>query len=59
MAANAVRLQLHALAYNMAYFLRTRALPADMATWSLTSLHEKVVEIGAKVILERIQDLRC
>ncbi len=50
MAANAVRLQLHALAYNMANFLRTLALPAEMATWSLTSLREKVVKIGAKVI---------
>jgi hypothetical protein len=50
MAANAVRLQLHALAYNMANFLRTLALPADMATWSLTVLREKFVKIGAKVI---------
>jgi hypothetical protein len=50
MAANAVRLQLHALAYNMANFLRTLALPPEMATWSLTSLREKVVKIGAKVI---------
>ena len=45
-----MRLQLHALAYNMANFLRTLALPAEMATWSLTSLREKVVKIGAKVI---------
>lgn len=50
MAANVVRLQLHALAYNMANFLRTLALPPEMATWSLTSLREKVVKIGAKVI---------
>ena len=32
MMANAVRLQLHALAYNMANFLRTLALPEEMAT---------------------------
>ena len=50
MAANAVRLQLHALAYNLSNFLRTLALPAEMARWSLTSLREKVVKIGAKVI---------
>ena len=48
--ANAVRLQLHALAYNLANFLRTLALPKVIADWSLTSLREKVVKIGAKVI---------
>jgi len=50
MKANAVRLQLHALAYNMANFLRTLALPSEMESWSLTTLREKVVKIGAKVI---------
>lgn len=50
MKANAVRLQLHALAYNLANFLRTLALPEEMKSWSLTSLREKVVKIGAKVI---------
>jgi hypothetical protein len=50
MVANAVRLQLHALAYNLANFLRTLALPDEMERWSLTSLREKVVKIGAKVI---------
>ena len=48
--ANAVRLQLHALAYNLANFLRTLALPGEVARWSLTSLREKVVKIGAKVV---------
>jgi len=48
--ANAVRLQLHALAYNLANFLRTLALPKAIAEWSLTSLREKVVKIGAKVV---------
>ena len=47
--ANAVRLQLHALAYNL-NFLRTLALPGEVAQWSLTSLREKVVKIGAKVV---------
>ena len=45
-----MRLQLHALAYNLANFLRTLALPGEIAEWSLTSLREKVVKIGAKVI---------
>src|SRR5438874_8203864 len=48
--ANAVRLQLHALAYNLANFLRTLALPSEIERWSLTTLREKVVKIGAKVI---------
>ena len=48
--ANAVRLQLHALAYNLANFLRTLALPGEIAQWSLTTLREKVVKIGAKVV---------
>ena len=49
-AANAVRLQLHALAYNLANFMRTMALPAPVAHWSLTSLREKLVKIGAKIV---------
>ena len=48
--ANAVRLQLHALAYNLANFMRTLALPEAVAEWSLTSLREKLVKIGAKVV---------
>ena len=47
---NEVRLQLHALAYNLANFLRTLALPKEVEHWSLTSLREKLVKIGAKVI---------
>jgi hypothetical protein len=43
-------LQLHALAYNLASFLRTLALPDEIERWSLTSLREKLVKIGAKVI---------
>jgi hypothetical protein len=50
MKANAVRLRLHALAYNMASFLRTLALPDEMERWSLTTLREKMVKIGAKVV---------
>ena len=49
-AANAVRLQLHALAYNLANFMRTLALTEAVKQWSLTSLREKLVKIGAKVV---------
>ncbi len=47
---NAVRLQLHALAYNLANFMRTLALPKEVEYWSLTTLREKLVKISAKVI---------
>jgi hypothetical protein len=49
-AANAVRLQLHALAYNLGNFLRTLATPEPIKNWSLTSLQEKLIKIGAKVV---------
>ena len=47
---NEVRLQLHALAYNMGNFLRTLALPEALEHWSLTTLREKLIKIGAKVV---------
>ncbi len=47
---NAVRLQLHALAYNPADFMPTLALPPEIEPWSLTTLREKLVKIGAKVV---------
>jgi len=47
-AANAVRLQLHALAYNLGNFLRPLATPEPIKDWSLTSLKEKLIKIGAK-----------
>ena len=46
---NQTRLQLFALAYNLANFLRRLALPRDVEHWSLTTLREKLVKIGAKV----------
>jgi hypothetical protein len=49
-AANAVRLQLHALAYNLGNFLRKLATPEPIKDWSLTSLKEKLIKIGAKVV---------
>jgi len=50
MKGNAVRLQLHALAYNLANFLRTPALPEEVASWSLTTIREKLAKIGAKFV---------
>ena len=47
---NAVRLQLHALAYNLGNFMRTLALPGAVEQWSLTSLREKLIKIGAKIV---------
>ena len=47
---NEVRLQLHALAYNLATFLRCIELPEAMADWSLTSLQQKLIKIGARVV---------
>jgi hypothetical protein len=49
-AANAVRLQLHALAYNLGNFMRTLAMPKTVERWSLTSLREKLIKIGARVV---------
>src|ERR1700730_1594288 len=45
-AANAVRLQLHALAYNLGNFLRTLATPEPIKDWSLTTLKERLIKIG-------------
>ncbi len=47
---NQVRLQLFALAYNLGNFLRRLALPQSVKHWSLTTLREKLVKIGAKVV---------
>jgi len=45
-----VHLQLHALAYNLGNFLRTLATPEPIKEWSLTTLKEKLLKIGAKVV---------
>ena len=49
-AANAVRLQLHALAYNLANFLRTLTLPEAVSHWSMTTVRDRLVKIGAKIV---------
>ena len=47
---NQVRLQLFALAYNLGNFLRRLALPEGVSHWSLTTLRDKLIKIGAKVV---------
>ncbi len=49
-AASAVRLQLHTLAHNLGNFLRTLTTPEPIKEWSLTTLKEKMIKIGAKVV---------
>jgi hypothetical protein len=38
------------LAYNLGNFMRTLAMPKTAEPWSLTSLREKLIKIGAKVV---------
>ena len=49
-ADNAVRLQLFALAYNLANFLRRLVLPRRVKHWSLTTLREKLIKTGARIV---------
>ena len=47
---NQVRLQLFVLAYNLGNFLRQAVLPRAVRHWTLTTLREKLIKIGAKVV---------
>ena len=47
---NQIRLQLFVLAYNLGNFLRRLALPKKMKDWSLRTMREKLIKIGAKVV---------
>jgi hypothetical protein len=47
---NQARLQLFALAYNLANFLRQLVIPKPIPGWTLTTLREKLIKIGAKVV---------
>ena len=48
--ANQVRLQLHVLAYNLGNFLRRIALPVSVKHWTLTTLRDRLIKIGAKMV---------
>ena len=41
---------MYALAYNLGNFMRTLAIPKTAEPWSLTSLREKLIKIGEKVV---------
>jgi hypothetical protein len=41
---------LFALAYNLANSFRQLALPRSIRSWNLTTVREKLVKIGAKVV---------
>ena len=47
---NQVRLGLFVLAYNLGNFLRQAVLPRSVRHWTLTTLKEKLIKIGAKVV---------
>ena len=47
---NQVRLQLFVLAYNLGNLLRQAVLPRSVRHWTLTTLREKLIKIGAKVV---------
>jgi hypothetical protein len=49
-ADNQARLQLFVLAYNLGNFLRQAVLPQAVRHWTLTTLREKLIKIGAKVV---------
>jgi hypothetical protein len=49
-ADNQVRLHLFVLAYNLGNFLRQAVLPQAVRHWTLTTLREKLIKIGAKVV---------
>jgi hypothetical protein len=47
---NQVRVKLFCMAYNIGNFLRRLALPKSINDWSLRTMREKLVKIGAKVV---------
>ena len=48
--ANQVRLQLHVLAYNLGNFLRRLPLPSSAKHWTLTTLRDRLVKIGSRIV---------
>jgi hypothetical protein len=48
--ANEVRLWLSLIAYNLGNLWRRLALPTRVATWSLTSLQQRLVKTGGRLI---------
>ena len=48
--ANEVRLQLSVLTYNLGNLWRRLVLPARIVTWSLTSLQQRLVKTGGRLV---------
>ena len=48
--ANEVRLRLSVIAYNLGNLWRRLALPKAIGNWSLTSLKQRLVKTGARMI---------
>ena len=47
---NHVRLQLFVFAYNLGNFFCQAVLPKAVRHWTMTTLREKLIKIGAKVV---------
>ena len=47
---NQAWLQLFVLAYNLGNFLRQAILPNAVRHWTLTTVREKLIKVGAKVV---------
>ena len=52
--ANEVRLWLSVLAYNLGNLWRRLALPARIGKWSLTSLQQRLVKTGGRLMKARM-----
>ena len=48
--ANKVRLRLSVIAYNLGNLWRRLALPRRIDTWSLTSLQQRLVKTGGRLV---------
>jgi Transposase DDE domain group 1 len=48
--ANQVRLWLSVIAYNLGNLWRRLALPREIGNWSLTSLQQRLVKTGGRLI---------
>jgi len=48
--ANQVRLQFFSLAYNLSNFFRRLVLPRQIKHWTLTTIRDKFIKIGARMI---------
>jgi hypothetical protein len=48
---NAVRQALFVLTHNPGSFLGRFALPKEISTWSWTSMKERVIRVGARLVM--------